>query len=195
MTRVESTTEKRDLRERMRALRSAIPPSARGMLAARAEARLLALPELRGATTVLMFYSFGTEIPTAVLIRRLLTRGWRVLLPYLTDGAEMDAGEIRPGDPLEPTDYGPKEPTRRVAVSPEDVDVVVTPGLAFDRAGRRLGYGGGYYDRYLARLHPHAVRIGIGFTQQVVERVPSEDGDELVDVIVTDGEVIRVSDS
>ena len=100
----------------------------------------------------------------------------------------------RPGDPLEPTDYGPKEPARRVAVSPQDVDVVVTPGLAFDREGRRLGYGGGYYDRYLSRLHPHAVRIGIGFSRQVVEEVPEEDGDETVDVIVTDDEVIRVSE-
>jgi 5-formyltetrahydrofolate cyclo-ligase len=176
----------------MRAGRAAIPPSERAVLAARAEARLLTLPELRAATTVLVFYSFGTEIPTAVLVRRLLTRGWRVLLPYLTDGSEMDAGEIRPGDPLQPTDYGPKEPARRVAVSPQNVDVVVTPGLAFDREGRRLGYGGGYYDRYLARLQPHAVRIGIGFSRQVVEAVPAEDGDEPVDVIVTDDEVIRV---
>jgi 5-formyltetrahydrofolate cyclo-ligase len=191
---VEPVVEKRELRERMRAVRSEIPPSERAILAARAEARLLALPELQGASTVLMFYSFGTEIPTAVLVRRLLTRGWRVLLPYLTDGAEMEAGEIRPGESLEPTDYGPKEPNRRVAVSPQEVDVVVTPGLAFDRSGRRLGYGGGYYDRYLTRLHPHAVRIGIGFASQVLDRVPAEDDDELVDVIVTDGEVIRVSE-
>ena len=189
---MEPATEKMELRERMRAARATIPSAERAVLAARAEARLLALPELRAATTVLVFYSFGTEIPTAVLVRRLLTRGWRVLLPYLTDGSEMDAGEIRPGDPLEPTDYGPKEPARRVAVSPQNVDVVVTPGLAFDRGGRRLGYGGGYYDRYLARLHPHAVRIGIGFSRQVVERVPAEDADEPVDVIVTDDEVIRV---
>src|SRR5437763_3297810 len=108
VTRMEPATEKMELRERMRSARATIPSAERAVLAARAEARLLALPDLRAATTVLMFYSFGTEIPTAVLVRRLLTRGWRVLLPYLTDGSEMDAGEIRPGDPLEPTDYGPK---------------------------------------------------------------------------------------
>src|SRR2546421_4572415 len=127
-----------ELSERMRAARATIPSAERAVLAARAEARLLALPDLRAATTVLMFYSFGTEIPTAVLVRRLLTRGWRVLLPYLTDGSDMDAGEIRPGDPLEPTDYGPKEPARRGAGSPQDVDLVVTPRLAFDPQGRRL---------------------------------------------------------
>ena len=143
---------------------------------------------------MLLFYSFGTEIPTAVLVRRLLTRGWRVLLPYLRDETHMEAGEIRPGDPLEPTGYGPKEPARRVAVEPGDVDAVVTPGLAFDAAGRRLGYGGGYYDRYLSRLHPHAVRIGIGFASQVVDEVPEEAGDERVDLIVTDEGVVRVGE-
>jgi 5-formyltetrahydrofolate cyclo-ligase len=71
----------------------------------------------------------------------------------------------------------------------------VTPGLAFDRQGRRLGYGGAYYDRYLTRLEPHAVRIGIGFDEQVVEEVPVEPTDEPVDVIVTDGGVIRRSES
>ena len=71
MTPMESSEAKRELRERMRSARAAIPPSDRAVLSARVEARLLALPELRGAKTVLLFYSFGTEIPTAVLVRRL----------------------------------------------------------------------------------------------------------------------------
>jgi 5-formyltetrahydrofolate cyclo-ligase len=195
MARLEPAAAKHELREKMRAARAAIPPSDRATLSARVEARLLALPELRGKKTVLLFYSFGTEIPTAVLVRRLFVRGWRVLLPYLKDESSMEAGEIRRGDPLEATGYGPKEPARRVAVEPGEVDVVVTPGLAFDAAGRRLGYGGGSYDRYLARLHPHAVRIGIGFASQVVGEVPTEDGDERVDVIVTDRGVVRVGES
>jgi 5-formyltetrahydrofolate cyclo-ligase len=182
--------EKRAFRDRMRTVRASIPPPERERLAARAEARLLALPELATARTVLLFYSFGTEIPTEVLMRRLLARGLRVLLPYLTESA-MEAAEIRPGDPLEATDYGPKEPTGRVAVDPAEVDVVVTPGLAFDRSGGRLGYGGGHYDRYLTRLHPAAVRIGIGFASQVVDEVPEEPTDQRVDVIVTDEEVVR----
>jgi len=179
------------MRDRMRAERASIPAAERSALAARAEARLLTLPELRGAETVLLFYSFGSEIPTAVLVRRLLERGRRVLLPYLTDGNSMEAAEIRPGDPLEQTEYGPKEPARRVAVDPAEVDLVVTPGLAFDRAGGRLGYGGGYYDRYLARLQPHALRVGICFAAQVVDEVPLEDADQRVDVVVTDTEVVR----
>ena len=182
------------MRARMRAVRSGIPASERAVLAARAEARLLTLPELRGARTVLLFYSFGSEIPTKVLMRRLLERGMRVLLPYVTEDS-MEAAEVRPGDALEPTDYGPKEPARRVAVDPAKVDLVVTPGLAFDPAGRRLGYGGGHYDRYLGRLGPHAVRVGIGFAAQLVDEVPDEPMDQPVDVLVTDEEVLRRDDS
>ena len=176
----------------MRSVRASIAPDERAVLAARAEARLLALPELRDARTLLLFYSFGTEIPTEVLLRRLIARDRRVLLPYLTEDS-MEAAEVRPGDPLQPSGYGPKEPARRVAVDPARLDVVVTPGLAFDRSGHRLGYGGGHYDRYLERLGAHAVRIGIGFASQVLDEVPSEPTDQLVDVIVTDGEVVRVT--
>jgi 5-formyltetrahydrofolate cyclo-ligase len=194
MAPLERAEAKRELRDHMRIVRARIPPEERGVRAARAEARLLSLPELRDARTVLLFYSFGTEIPTAVLARRLLARGHRVLLPYLT-GDSMEAGEYRPGAELKETDYGPKEPARRVPMNPADVDAVVTPGLAFDRLGHRLGYGGAYYDRYLARLEPHAVRIGIGFEVQVVEEVPVEPTDQRVDVIVTDEGVIRRSES
>jgi 5-formyltetrahydrofolate cyclo-ligase len=184
---------KQELRQAMRRIRVAIPPEERTALAARAEARLLALPEIRDAHSVLLFYSFGSEIPTAVLVHRLLERGCRVLLPYLT-GDAMEAAEVRMGTPLHPTDYGPREPSRRVPVDPADVDVVVTPGLAFDRRGHRLGYGGGSYDRYLRRLHPAASRIGIGFSSQVVDDVPADELDERVDLVVTDDAVIRPSD-
>jgi 5-formyltetrahydrofolate cyclo-ligase len=106
----------------------------------------------------------------------------------------MEAAEVRRGDPLHPTDYGPREPSRRVPVDPSEVDVVITPGLAFNRRGNRLGYGGGYYDRYLRRLHPTALRVGIGFSGQVLDDVPSGEEDEPVDMIVTDEEVIRPSE-
>jgi 5-formyltetrahydrofolate cyclo-ligase len=187
----ERNSEKDALREGMRRVRAAIPPAERSARSARVEARLLALPELRDARTVLLFYSFGTEVPTAVLARRLLERGFRVLLPYLA-GDGMEAAEVRPGSRLEATDYGPKEPADRIAVDPERIDAVITPGLAFDRRGARLGYGGGHYDRYLGRLEAHAVRIGIAFAEQVVEAVPEEELDQPVDVVVTDEEVIRI---
>ena len=173
----------------MRAVRAAIPPERRRRQAELLHERLLALPEMRDAGSVLLFYSFGSEVETAPLATRLHADGKRLLLPYL-DPSGMEAAEVMPDDRLEPSGYGPKEPGRRVAVDPASVDVVVTPGLAFDRRGHRLGYGGGHYDRYLRRMSHGALRVGIGFSEQVVDRIPEEPTDEPVDVVVTDAGVI-----
>jgi 5-formyltetrahydrofolate cyclo-ligase len=76
-------------------------------------------------------------------------------------------------------------------VDPASIDLVVTPGLAFDRRGRRLGYGGGHYDRFLRRLPPSTIRVGIGFAAQVVDRVPAGPTDEPLDALVTEEGLIR----
>jgi 5-formyltetrahydrofolate cyclo-ligase len=72
-----------------------------------------------------------------------------------------------------------------MALEPGAIDVVVVPGLAFDPAGNRVGYGGGHYDRYLRRLARSALRVGICFPRQLVPEVPHGEGDEPVDLVVT----------
>jgi len=176
---------KEAMRHEMRARRAALGAPERLAAAATVEEAVLAHPAVRGARTILVFYSFGSEVPTSGLIERLLAGGHRVLLPFL-DGGAMEAAEVRPGETLVHTSYGPKEPARRVAVDPAEVDVVITPGLAFDRAGRRLGYGGGHYDRYLVRLAPGTLRVGVGFAVQIAEAVPAGEMDQRVDVVVTE---------
>lgn len=187
MTGVEE--DKSAMRTRMRGLRESIPAEERARLAVLVEENLFSLPETEVAHTVLLFYSFGSEVATAGMAARALEAGKRLLLPYL-EAEGMEAAEVRPGEPLAPTDYGPREPQRRIAVDPFTVDLVVTPGLAFDRLGHRLGYGGGHYDRYLARLGSGAVRVAISFGLQLVDHVPHESGDQRVNIVVTDGEVI-----
>jgi 5-formyltetrahydrofolate cyclo-ligase len=169
----------------MRRRRQAVPAAERERLAGRVEETLFALPEVAAAGTILLFYSFGSEVATAGMAERVLAEGKRLLLPYLEDQV-MEAAEVRPGDRLVPTSYGPKEPARRISVKPEDVDAVVTPGLAYDRRGHRLGYGAGYYDLYLSRLDPRAVRIGVAFSIQLVDRIPVGPKDVAVDLLVTD---------
>jgi 5-formyltetrahydrofolate cyclo-ligase len=178
----------------MRAIRRAITASERTALGERIESRLFDLQALRDARTVLLFYSFGSEVPTGRMAQRLAGEGRRVLLPFL-EGPEMQAAELRAGEPAVATSYGPKEPAHRVAVDPGEVDAVIAPGLAFDRSGYRIGYGGGHYDRYLARLGPRAVRIGIGFHAQLIQAVPHGPGDQRLDVVVTDQETIDVHPS
>lgn len=169
----------------MRRLRASIPPAERARLADLVEENLLWLPQVIAAETVLLFYSFGTEVATGGMASRVLAQGKRLLLPYLVEDM-METAEVLPGETLEPSDYGPREPARRAAVDPAAVDVVVTPGLAFDKRGNRLGYGGGHYDRYLERMGPGALRVGVAFSLQIIERIPVEPGDQRVDVVISD---------
>jgi 5-formyltetrahydrofolate cyclo-ligase len=92
----------------------------------------------------------------------------------------------RSGDPVKPSSFGALEPAAGEPVGPEEIDVVVVPGLAFDRRGHRVGYGGGFYDRFLGRLRPDALTVGICFSVQVVDEVPHGRGDRPVDLVVTE---------
>jgi 5-formyltetrahydrofolate cyclo-ligase len=185
----DATREKSELRARMRALRAAVPPDERLRLARAVEGHVFALPEMQAARTVLLFYSFGSEVETSGMAERVHGEGKRLLLPYL-EAERMEAAEVLPDDELVTSSYGPREPARRVAVDPADVDVVIAPGLAFDREGYRLGYGGGHYDRYLSRMGTRALRIGIGFAGQLVDRVPREPADERLDLVATDAGIL-----
>ena len=177
------------LRARMKKVREAIPPEERTAAAERIEDRLFGLAALRAAKTVLLFSSFGSEVPTDAIARRLQEESRRVLLPFV-EGPDLEAAEHRPGDPLVATRFGPREPAERVPVEPGDIDLAVVPGLAFDRLGYRVGYGGGHYDRYLARLGPHALKVGIAFHTQLVPAVPHGREDESIDFVVTDLETV-----
>jgi 5-formyltetrahydrofolate cyclo-ligase len=177
------------IRAKGRNVRNSIPANDRAALGRRIEDRLFTLPALRNARTVLVFYSFGSEVPTRGIIDRLLREGRRVLLPYI-EGGDMKAAELRQGEEPEATSYGPKEPPHRVAADPSEVDLVIAPGMAFDRSGHRVGYGGGNYDRYLDGLGPNATRVGIAFHVQVLPEVPHGPDDQPVDFVVTDQETI-----
>jgi 5-formyltetrahydrofolate cyclo-ligase len=183
--------DKRALRVRMRATRDAIPPKDRAAMSEDIMGRLLDLPETKAADQVFVFRSFGSEVGTHALIERLVAGGRRVSLPVLV-GGELEAVAYLPGQALIPSDYGAAEPQDRSIVAPSRVDLIVLPGLAFDRQGYRLGYGGGYYDRFLRRLAPTAGRVAVAFHQQVMGRVPHGAGDEPVETIVTDRAVIRI---
>ncbi|MGH2671506.1 MAG: 5-formyltetrahydrofolate cyclo-ligase [Actinomycetota bacterium] len=151
--------------------------------------RVLALPEVGAARTVMAFWSFGSEVQTAALIQRLHDAGKRVVLPRIAEG-EIAAVTYAPGDPVAATSFGAMEPVGAEFVPAVDVDVVIVPGVAFDRRGGRVGYGGGFYDRLLSRA-PSAPAVAVAFDVQLVDAVPQGQSDSRVDVIVTEDEVIR----
>lgn len=177
---------KRALRARVLAVRAGLSSAERQSAAAVLSARALALPEVSSARVVAAYYGTGTELPTAPLLDALRARGVRVLLPLLLphDGLAWGTydGSLVPGR------RGLSEPAAADADLSE-ADVVVVPGVAYDAAGRRLGRGGGSYDRALATITVPVVALALD--SEVVDEVPVEAHDRRVDVVVTPTRVLR----
>ncbi len=155
---------------------------------------LLSLPEFDQADVVLFFASFRSEVSTFPIMEEALRLGKSVLLPRVNaHKRELRLFEIRGIDELSPGYMRIPEP----AVSGKrerdvnDASLVVLPGAAFDPEGDRLGYGGGYYDRLLARLTRKIPLVALAYEEQIVDSLPFDVHDIKVDVIVTDGRVIR----
>lgn len=182
---------KRTVRAKVRAARDAMLAAERADRSARIVDRALALPELRDRRVVMAFSSFGSEVDTWPLIHGLRELGLEIALPRIVDG-ELEARSYRPGDPLSEASFGALEPTDGRALEPAAIDAVLTPGVAFDRSGRRVGYGGGFYDRFLLRTRPDAPRIALAFDLQIVPgELPGGAFDLRVDVVVTERGVMR----
>ena len=133
---------------------------------------------------VLAFVGVGGEPDTRGLLRMLLQRGAVILLPRVV-GEEMVAVRYDPQASMQRGAYGIPSPDGP-SFDATMIDVVIVPGLAFTRDGRRLGQGGGYYDRYLPLLRDDCRTIGVCFGEQLVDDVPSEDHDRRVERVVTD---------
>ena len=142
-----------------------------------------------GAGTRLTFFiylSFSREAPTDRLIERLLADGHTVCCPRIERG-EMYA--VKYGEDFTISSYGIREPVGERFL--DEIDVAVIPFLAVDKQGNRLGYGGGYYDRFLKTCHAKRVAFGYGF--QIAGKVPTNALDEKMDVIVTDEEIVYIT--
>lgn len=182
------TSAKAELRGVMRERRQALPPAEATRSAVRAAEHLLALPELAGVKTVAIYAAVRGELGTATLDRGLRGRGVAVAYPIcpVDKSARVLAFALAAPTDLVPGTWDLAEPSEgapRVAL--DALDAFVLPGLAFDRTGARLGWGGAYYDHTLAAA-PRSLRIGFAHAFQVVPRVPETNGDERVDVIVTE---------
>lgn len=180
---------KRQIRRTVLEERDALSPGVRAEWGERIVRRAVELPEVRDVRTVMLFSSFGSEVPTAPLIERLHGRRIVVALPRIEAG-ELVPVAYTPGDPVRATSFGALEPIGPNGLDPASLDVVWVPGVAFDRLGGRVGYGGGFYDRFLRGLP--AFRVGLAFGLQVVEDpLPAGRFDLPVQAIVTEEETIR----
>ena len=182
------TADRGELRARARRIRDAIPAADRARWSEQVCARVRRFLAEAGADTLMVYVSFRSEVQTAGLIAELRD-SHRLAAPRVAAAGTMHA-MLLSGQPLVRSRLGIMEPPATAAgVEPESIDAVVVPGLAFDATGFRLGYGGGYYDRFLARC-PRALRIGLAFEAQMVDSVRPHGRDEPLHHIVTERRVI-----
>lgn len=152
--------------------------------------RFLALPEVERARTILLYHGMGAEPETARLIPSLLAAGKNVALPRCTGPGEMEARLVGEETELIRHPFGMLEPGEDCPLAePRTLELVLVPGLAFDRSGGRLGQGGGFYDRYLPRC-PGA-KAALCRVEFLLEAVPREEHDCSVELVVTEEEVFR----
>ena len=147
--------------------------------------RFLQLPRVREADTVMVFCGVGREPDTDGLIRALLEQGKRVALPVCLPQRKMEARSITDFSQLEPNRYGIPEPDGMCPIVPaEEIGAVLVPNLLCDREGYRLGYGGGYYDRWLAGYHGFTVAVCPA--DRLVDELPRDRYDVPVQLLICD---------
>ena len=154
------------------------------------------LPVYKQASTVLGYLNFGAELDTEHWVAQALQDGKRVLLPRANKASKhLDLYQVNDlRQDVAPGSWGIREPLSERCIkeeSPGTIDFILLPGVAFSRNGGRLGYGGGFYDRLLARMPHRPALVAAAFGLQVVEDIPLEDTDRAVEWLVTENEILR----
>ena len=168
------------------------------------EKELFSLPEFQRAKTVMFYVSFRSEVETEKMTRNTLKLKKKIVIPVV-HGEKIVVSEIKNlKKELTKGSFGIKEPKKefRRRVNQKEIDLVVVPGVVFDKRGGRLGYGRGYYDRFLrsksiksrmSRSHQCAL-IGLAFDLQIARKIPLVKGDMKVDKIVTESGIVDCKD-
>lgn len=185
------TAEKKALRRELLTRRRAFSAQERAALSEMICARALDFPAVKAARTIMLYAATAEEIDLYPLMEQLLAEGRRIVLPEIVGSGVMEARALPAMDALTAGAFGilTPDPARGQRISPEEIDVVIVPGAAFDADGGRLGLGGGYYDRYLPRAR-RAVRLVLAYDVQIVPTVPMGAQDVRVDAIQTERRTI-----
>jgi 5-formyltetrahydrofolate cyclo-ligase len=179
--------EKAALRARLLAARAGLSADQRAAAGRAIRDALLDRPEVQMAGTIAAYYSIGAEPGTHGLVYALWKRGSYVLLPVLRPDGDLDWASYEGPDSLVPGPRGllePSEPPRGTGAVAR-ADAVLVPALAVDRAGNRLGRGGGGFDRALARVGPLVPLIALVYDGELIDRVPAEHHDVKVRAAVS----------
>ena len=139
------------------------------------------LPEFQRSKTILFYASFDGEVDTFTMMQRAQKLGKRIALPAILRDKKMIIPKLIENlqEDLNTGPYGIKQPCydKKKSLDLKEIDLVVVPGIVFDKMNHRLGRGAGYYDRFLAKLPKGIPSVGLAFDFQVVERLPNQKHD------------------
>ncbi len=182
---------KRRLRRELKARRAALSEAERHRYSEQITTLVCDLPAYRASQTVMLYMALAQEVQTTALITHAWRHHKRVIVPVVTP-----AGLVAVTCPTEachfcPGPFGIPEPRdRSVVVPPTEIDIVLVPGVGFDAKGVRLGYGGGYYDRFLRLLPARTPFGGLAFHTQIVPSIPRLPHDIRMPFVVTEQGVL-----
>jgi 5-formyltetrahydrofolate cyclo-ligase len=185
---------KSSLRAEARRRVARLSDAERELAGAAVAARVWTLPEFERAKVWLLYAALPGEVPTAPIAAEARRRAIELVYPRCLPGDRAIAlHRVAAEDQLQAGQYGIPEPgVHCPEVSLAEIDAALIPGLAWDRAGHRLGRGAGYYDRLLASPHWRGFACGLFFAAQEVDLIPADEWDVAMDAVVTEREVVRV---
>ena len=184
---------KKNLREKILSERSLLTKETIDEYSKKIIERLKNLDEYKNAKRIMSFVSMGTEVDTHPLIEQAIEEGKSIVVPItVNETRQLLLSDLYSLSELEVADFNIEIPKKEFIrlVQPETVDLVLVPGVVFAKNGYRVGYGGGYYDRFLAKLDPSVPKISLGFDFQIVDKVPIESFDIPVDSIITEKRIV-----
>lgn len=190
--------DRQTLRKTLLASRDALPATERKAHSHAIAEHLWQIPAFADSRAPFIYVHFRSEVETTDLISQCLAAAKEVSVPLtITEAKRLDPYRLT--DPAQQLTSGycnipEPDPRKTDLFDPRRIDVVVLPGSVFDAKGGRLGYGGGYYDRFLTEQAPQALRIGIAYEIQVVEAVPLLPHDQQLDYLVTEERIIQIQE-
>lgn len=187
---MEPTKELREtLRRQALQRRNDIPEHLRSAFSHMIKKSAQEIIEELGARTVHCYLSFRSEVDTSELIHALQADGIRIVSPVTLDDGRMESYELTEKRTV--GSFAVPEPERVHRVSPSEIDAVILPVVSYDGAGTRLGYGKGFYDRFLTELTASVPKIGLAFCAQESDAIPREAHDIPLDIIITEQGLVR----
>lgn len=178
---------KKALRASIKQKRRALSIEYRQQASRKMQAELTKLHCYQAAEYIMLYMAMQDEVQLDELIAMVLKDGKKAVIPLVTGAGLMEAVELSDMADLVPDKYGIKtvsEEKQRL-IAPDKIDLIIVPGVAFDKAGHRLGMGGGFYDRFMLRAS-RAVRAALAYDCQLLAAVPAEVHDLTVDYIITE---------